>query len=63
MTREGSETGIALLKRAIILDQRFAPALREMAHFLVTRIYQCWSSGSDVAAEAVRYARMAVALD
>jgi adenylate cyclase len=63
MTREGSETGITLLKQAIILDQRFAPAFREMAHFLATSVYQGWSSGSDVAAEAVRYARMAVALD
>jgi adenylate cyclase len=63
MTREGSDTGILLLKRAITLDQRFAPALREMAHLLATRLYQGWSSGSDIRAEAVRYARMAVALD
>jgi hypothetical protein len=34
-----------------------------MSDFLATRLYQGWSSGDEVAAEAVRLTRMAVALD
>jgi adenylate cyclase len=62
-SRDGNDQAVQLLKRAVALDPRFAPALRILADCLVTRIFQGWSSRSEVGAEAVHYARMAVALD
>jgi adenylate cyclase len=62
-SRDGNDQAVELLRRAVALDPGFAPALRLLADCLASRLFQVWSSGSEVGAEAIHYARMAAALD